>query len=595
MPWFLALWFPLTLFQVLIRSSLVTFYALVYGVFIHWVLIAPGEEQVFLTGLKTLWYLHIDRLIVIVVVSGFLFIHGFLVEYLWVLSLSRQYYSGKKISVRKTFLEVLQLAKMNFKVQTIKYLVFIFIISISFFLILLTSTLLSQGWTVIISIFIMIYTVYVIFKVTLNFNDISQRVFEYKTNIFEIYNYKIEPARRKKIFHFYMFKLLFLGTIIALFPFIQLFLYWGISTINWLNIQGYSLIYTLLFLFWIIWATIFSFLFVSFFTLRATRLYYQHHNKIATVYQSYKERKYLVYKRPLIIGLSIITTLSIFIGYYLFYWYFYSIIHIPNQGHIFAHRASLVTPTNNSIPALKYSIENQIEYVEIDIQLSKDNILVLFHDLRYNDGKIDKYIINTPLEDIKKYDLLTWENQWQPEVAIPTLREFLQVAKNNIKVNIEIKNSEGFEDIINQKLSLLIQELSLEKQVIITSFNYKVLEKIKQNIPEIETGLVITAYIWEINDIKKYNVDWIMVNNIYFDIYKDEFLSFPQNIVLWSFTNDFNGEIMLYEDIQGVIVDDPLETKKMIKRFHNLSDTQKIYESIEYYFFQSSNSSLLDK
>lgn len=68
------------------------------------------------------------------------------------------------------------------------------------------------------------------------------------------------------------------------------------------------------------------------------------------------------------------------------------------------------------------------------------------------------------------------------------------------------------------------------------------------------------------------NVDWLMINNIYYTFYQNTFDSFSdKKIALWSFSSSFDGEDILYENIDGVIVDNPVATKKNIDEYNKLS------------------------
>lgn len=179
-----------------------------------------------------------------------------------------------------------------------------------------------------------------------------------------------------------------------------------------------------------------------------------------------------------------------------FYLFYQEKILQSHDATIFAHRASMMMPTNNSLEALNYSIKNKVDFVEIDVQLSKEGVPVIFHDYTYFDGKQKKYIQNTPLKEIKEFDLKTNQNgSGISKESIPTLEEFLKVAKGKIKVNIEIKTTENFETELAEKVATVVQKLDMTHQVMITSFEYKILQKIKKILPNVQTGLIITAYI----------------------------------------------------------------------------------------------------
>lgn len=179
-----------------------------------------------------------------------------------------------------------------------------------------------------------------------------------------------------------------------------------------------------------------------------------------------------------------------------FYLYFQEYVLENKSITIFAHRASMMQSTNNSLEALEYSLKNNVEYVEIDVQLSKEGTPVVFHDYTYFDGKQEKYIHNTSLQELKQFDLKTSKNtEHKNAERIPTLEEFLQKAKGKIKVNIEIKTTKNFENELAENVAKVVKKLQMEKEVLITSFDTAILKKVQKLLIDVKVGLIITAYV----------------------------------------------------------------------------------------------------
>lgn len=130
------------------------------------------------------------------------------------------------------------------------------------------------------------------------------------------------------------------------------------------------------------------------------------------------------------------------------------------------------------------SFEKAIEYnypIELDIQLTSDNKIIVFHDENLKRmANIDKYIKDLSLDKIKKYKLLcTKEN-------IPTLSEVLNTINGKVPIIIEIKKSNNYKNMI----SILNKELELYKgDIIIQSFYPKVIYKTRRYY---KSGLLIT-------------------------------------------------------------------------------------------------------
>lgn len=96
------------------------------------------------------------------------------------------------------------------------------------------------------------------------------------------------------------------------------------------------------------------------------------------------------------------------------------------------HRGVWVYVPENSIPALEYAIQFGADIMETDVRLTKDNQLIIMHDYTVDrttngTGKVSDLM----LSEIKKLRL---RNNYggMTDLQVPTLEEFIQVAKGKI-------------------------------------------------------------------------------------------------------------------------------------------------------------------
>ena len=109
------------------------------------------------------------------------------------------------------------------------------------------------------------------------------------------------------------------------------------------------------------------------------------------------------------------------------------------KNSVIAHRGIYDNKkiVENTIPAFKKAISKGYA-IELDLHLSKDNKIIVFHDdtldrLTDKKGKVE----SLPLEEIKKLKLLN-------VASIPTLEEVLELVKGEVPLLIELKDSRGF-------------------------------------------------------------------------------------------------------------------------------------------------------
>lgn len=108
----------------------------------------------------------------------------------------------------------------------------------------------------------------------------------------------------------------------------------------------------------------------------------------------------------------------------------------PYLGVYYAHRGLHDNETSapeNSMEAFKKAVEAGYG-IELDVQLTKDGIPVVFHDFTLERmcgvrGKVEAYT----LEELRKLSLLRTEEK------IPTFQEFLETVKGRVPLIIELK------------------------------------------------------------------------------------------------------------------------------------------------------------
>jgi len=127
-------------------------------------------------------------------------------------------------------------------------------------------------------------------------------------------------------------------------------------------------------------------------------------------------------------------------------------IQLPEKG-LCAHRGAMETHPENTLTAFRAAVEAGAHMIEFDVQLTKDNKMVVMHD-----GTVDRTTNGTgkvselTFAEIRKLDAGSWKS---PEFAgekIPTLDETLSVMPYNIWLNVHIKGEKDIAVRIAKKL-----------------------------------------------------------------------------------------------------------------------------------------------
>lgn len=156
----------------------------------------------------------------------------------------------------------------------------------------------------------------------------------------------------------------------------------------------------------------------------------------------------------------------------------------------FAHRGLYNNEDipENSLAAFKLAVEKGYG-IELDIRLTKDNEIVVFHDDSLKRMcKIEEDVSFLTLDELRELYLL------DTKVQIPTFKEFLDLVDGKVPLLIEYKT--GMPGVNTSPLCTLAEEFLSEYSgsYIIESFDYMVLEWYKFNKPEIMRGQLAMGF-----------------------------------------------------------------------------------------------------
>jgi glycerophosphoryl diester phosphodiesterase len=164
------------------------------------------------------------------------------------------------------------------------------------------------------------------------------------------------------------------------------------------------------------------------------------------------------------------------------------------------HRGASAYAPEHTFASYDLAIEQGADYIEIDLQMTADGVLVAMHDKTLNrtadapEGVPERYcrglVSKKTLEQIKMCDVGSW---FGPEYAgqqIPTLEEIFQRYGTSVNYYIETKNPEASPGMEEELLRLMdkydLTEPAEENwQVLIQSFSAESLMKIHEINPDL--------------------------------------------------------------------------------------------------------------
>ncbi|MBQ3518265.1 MAG: glycerophosphodiester phosphodiesterase [Clostridia bacterium] len=246
---------------------------------------------------------------------------------------------------------------------------------------------------------------------------------------------------------------------------------------------------------------------------------------------------------------------------------------VPN---IIAHRGAKACAPQNTIPSFERAVADLADGFETDVHLTKDGIPVICHNYDIDETSNGTgFIEKMTLEELRRFDFGAWYGEEFKGTTIPTLNEFLAVAKKaDIKVlNIEIKRPPSRLKELVEKTLAAVEEYGLTDRLLISSFSVQILRYVKQCAPAIPTGFLYPSN----NPSACYPVVWpaAMVRFTKCDCIHPlhKLVSAPlvkwahkkgMVVNVWTVNEEEDIKRMLLLGVDGIITDNPAYVREVV-------------------------------
>lgn len=178
------------------------------------------------------------------------------------------------------------------------------------------------------------------------------------------------------------------------------------------------------------------------------------------------------------------------------YFHQWPLVHPP---YSIGHRGD-ISQVENSLEGILAADENHADFAEIDIQMTKDNILVVCHDtnLKRLTGK-DLEIKDCTLHQLQE---LTLCDRYGHKAKIPTLEQAIQTAKNSknqIGLLIEFKPLEGDQEETVEQTIQLIEKYDFYDKAMFMSMDKESVQLLASKRPDWWIGYCAFGNLGHIN------------------------------------------------------------------------------------------------
>lgn len=192
----------------------------------------------------------------------------------------------------------------------------------------------------------------------------------------------------------------------------------------------------------------------------------------------------------------------------------------PASVRTIAHRGARYVAPENTLVAIKAAIARDADFVEVDVQRSKDGRLVLVHDTnlrrttdieRVFPKKRSYAVRDTTWKQIKQLDAGKWKSKKYAGTRIPSLKQAVRlVQRNRTGIMIELKSPKRYPGI-EQEVSTALRQVDgylgravRDERLIIQSFDFDAAHTFKQIEPRVHVALLGTPAVPDLPDLARW-------------------------------------------------------------------------------------------
>jgi glycerophosphoryl diester phosphodiesterase len=176
---------------------------------------------------------------------------------------------------------------------------------------------------------------------------------------------------------------------------------------------------------------------------------------------------------------------------------------------ITAHRGAKIAAPENTLAAFRAAIDAGATYAELDVQHTRDRVLVVVHDgdlMRMGDDP--RKVRELTAAQIATIDI---GRKYDPKFAgeyPPTLEEVIDLVRGRMRINVELKYNVPDPGLAPAVVELLRRKDFID-EVVITSLDYAALKQVESLEPRLRTGHIVTAAV---GNVVRTEADFLSLN-----------------------------------------------------------------------------------
>ena len=185
-------------------------------------------------------------------------------------------------------------------------------------------------------------------------------------------------------------------------------------------------------------------------------------------------------------------------------------LDLKGDALVTAHRGAKAVAPENTMAAFKAAMDAGADFIELDVQHTKDREVVVLHDADFmRMGDDPRRVADLTAAEVATIDIGRKRGPQFAGERAPTLEEVIGLARGRMRINIELKYNVPDPGLAPAVVELLRREDFID-QVVITSLDYAALKQVKSIEPRVKTGHIVTAAV---GDVLRTEADFLSLNS----------------------------------------------------------------------------------
>ncbi|MBP8041395.1 MAG: hypothetical protein KAZ36_05755 [Bacteroidales bacterium] len=236
---------------------------------------------------------------------------------------------------------------------------------------------------------------------------------------------------------------------------------------------------------------------------------------------------------------------------------------------VVAHRGGSLLAPENTLAAFRQALALGVDRIELDVQQSKDGVVLVIHDEKTNRTTNGKGTISDMnYAQLKDLDAGSKFSKEFSNEKIPLLDEVLCLINGQCELLVEIKNPGNINIGLEKNVAGLIQQHRALAWCTVQSFEYESLYRLHKINDQITLGLLLdkpkpdtlkksaanTSFISEIN-INRRSASAAMIDLIH---------QMEKKVYVWTVNKPGDMVRLIKNGVDGIITDDPKTLKALL-------------------------------